>query len=271
MSDHTKTPIIPIFQVDAFTDVPFQGNPAAVCYLMQSKSSHWMQQVAAEMNLAETAFFILRDGTIDLRWFTPTIEVDLCGHATLATAHIIWETELRSEERELVFDTRSGILRASKAGDWISLDFPSIPVKGTEVSADWLEKLGLEPVFVGKSKFDLLIELASEQEVREYRPDFRLIRELDARGLMITARGANGQKDFVSRFFAPQSGIDEDPVTGSAHCCLGTYWMEKLGKKEMIGYQASPRGGMVKVKVNGERTLLQGKAVTVMQGVLTVK
>lgn len=265
--------IVPVYQVDAFTDQPFSGNPAAVCYLMVPRDDEWKQQVAMEMNLSETAFFSALEGNgkFELRWFTPTAEVYLCGHATLATAHVIWQTELAGAEDRLLFETKSGVLTARKKGDWIELDFPVESVTQCEVPAGLMEALGIEAAFfVGKNRMDYLIELDTPEAVAAVNPDFRALREVDARGVIVTAKADSPQMDFVSRFFAPAVGVDEDPVTGSAHCGLGPYWEERLGRSSLTGYQASHRGGIVQLEVQGERVLLRGQAVTVMQGVVSV-
>lgn len=260
---------IPLFQVDAFTHKPFSGNPAAVCVLDEPADPAWMQSVALEMNLSETAFLVPQADGYGLRWFTPAVEVDLCGHATLASAHTLWETGRLAPESEARFHTRSGLLTARKVGEWIELNFPArTPAQST--IPDGLEKaLGVTARFVGKSRFDYLVEVESAQIVREMQPDHPALRHLPVRGVMVTAAGDDGY-DFVSRFFAPGSGIDEDPVTGSAHCCLTPYWAAKLGKQEMTAFQASPRGGVVRVRLGEDRVYLQGQAVTVLRGGLAV-
>lgn len=261
--------IVPIYLVDAFADDPFRGNPAAVCYLMAPRPARWMQQVAAEMNQAETAFFSINDDFVDLRWFTPLAEVDLCGHATLATAHVIWETELLSEKHPIRFETRSGKLIARKLGEWIELDFPSDPPKQQELPEELLAALGIpNPVFAGRAKDYYFIQLKDEAEVNSLDPDFRTLRKYSV-GIVVTAKSDSPNHDIMSRFFAPAVGIDEDPVTGSAHCVLGPYWEQKEGLKAFTAYQASPRGGTVRVDNQGPRVILKGKAVSVMQGVFT--
>jgi predicted PhzF superfamily epimerase YddE/YHI9 len=264
-----------LFQVDAFTESAFAGNPAAVCLLEQDRDGQWMQQVGAEMNLAETAFVRDRpDGSYDLRWFTPAVEVDLCGHATLAAAHVLWE--LGATDAVLGFETRSGRLTARRTPAGVELDFPAepaLPLEPGAVAAEYpglAEALGAEPVWVGRNRFDLLVELADEATVRALTPDLAVLREYPLRGVIVTAAGEpdDSKADFVSRFFAPRYGVDEDPVTGSAHCCLAPYWSERLGRAELTGYQASPRGGRVLTRVAGERVLLTGGAVTLMRGEL---
>lgn len=260
-----------LYQVDAFTDRPFAGNPAAVCLLPGPREASWMQSVALEMNLSETAFLHPEgeDGGWRLRWFTPAIEVELCGHATLASAHVLWETGRLAAGDTARFQTLSGLLTAEKQGEWITLDFPARRVEEVAPPPGLAEALGVEnPRFVGKSRYDYLLEIGSEAEVRALDPDHRRLASLPVRGIIVTARADGGPYDFVSRFFAPGSGIDEDPVTGSAHCTLGPYWAERLGKNELLAFQASLRGGAVRVRVAGERVKLGGQAVLVMQGKL---
>lgn len=260
---------IPIFQVDAFTDRPFRGNPAAVCLLDAPADAAWMQQVAAEMNLSETAFLWSEGNDYRLRWFTPAVEVDLCGHATLAGAHTLWESGILYPAALARFQTRSGLLTAARIDGWIELNFPATPPTAVEPPPALRQALDVEPLFAGKSRFDYLIEVASADEVRQLMPDHARLRSLDVRGVMVTARGDTDGIDFVSRFFAPGSGIDEDPVTGSAHCCLTPYWAERLGKDRLTAYQASARGGTVRVALDGDRVRLAGQAVTVLRGELT--
>ena len=257
-----------IFQVDAFTDTPFKGNPAAVCILPQAGDEGWMQNLATEMNLSETAFLVQQDDGYNLRWFTPAVEVDLCGHATLASAHILWENGLLAEDQEARFFSRSGLLTAERRGDWIQLDFPSEPESASEAPESLDEALGASATYVGRNRFDYLVEVESEDLVRNLSPDFQLLSSISSRGFMVTSRSETEEFDFISRFFAPAFGINEDPVTGSAHCCLGPYWAEKLDKAELTAFQASPRGGVVRVRVSPERVYLLGKAVTVMRGTL---
>jgi predicted PhzF superfamily epimerase YddE/YHI9 len=259
---------IRIVQVDAFTNRPFAGNPAAVCVLREPASDTWRAAVAREMNLSETAFLVPRDDGYDLRWFTPAIEVALCGHATLASAHVLWEDGHLAAGRQARFHTRSGLLLADRRGDWIELDFPAVIGEPTEPPAGLLPALRSEVRAVLRNRFDYLVELASEEAVRAVKPDFTALRDLDVRGIIVTARASEAGFDFVSRFFAPAAGIDEDPVTGSAHCALAPYWADRLGKPEMTAHQVSARGGVVKVKLNGNRVILGGQAVTVMTGEL---
>ncbi len=257
-----------VFHVDAFTDKAFSGNPAAVCFLNEPRDANWMQNVAREMNLSETAFLQAQEDGYGLRWFTPSVEVDLCGHATLASAHILWETHLLQPERQARFHTRSGLLTADRKGEWIELDFPATPDKPTIAPSGLPEALGVSPKYVGKSRFDYLVEVDNEHTVRSLEPDFNLLRKVEARGIIVTGQSTSGGYDFVSRFFAPTVGIDEDPVTGSAHCCLGPFWSRRLGKNELTAYQASKRGGSLRIRVIGERILLSGNAITILAGEL---
>ncbi len=257
---------LPLFQVDAFTDEAFRGNPAAVCLLGGAAPEDWMQRVAAEMNLSETAFLAPSGDGYRLRWFTPTVEVDLCGHATLASAHILWEAGQLRPDDTARFHTRSGLLTATRSDGEIVLDFPASPVEDADAPAGLAEALGIAPQRVARGRFDYLVEVASEAEVRGLRPDFRALGAVEVeRGIMVSAPGSDGV-DFVSRFFAPAAGVDEDPVTGSAHCVLAPYWSHRLGRDELVGYQASARGGTVRVAVRGDRVLLGGRAVTIFRG-----
>lgn len=258
---------IPIYQVDAFTAVPFRGNPAAVCVLEAERHEAWMQSLAAEMNLSETAFLLPAEGgPFRLRWFTPRVEVDLCGHATLASAHILWSEDFRPAAEALRFVTRSGELGARRADGWIELDFPALPPVPAEPDPAVVDALGVEPTGYGRAGHFDLVEVASEREVREARPDFARLARLRAPLLVVTSRSADW--DFVSRCFCVPAGIDEDPVTGSAHCALAPWWAARLGRTEMTGFQASARGGVVRVRHLGARVALGGQAVTVLRGVL---
>lgn len=257
-----------ITQVDAFTDKPFSGNPAAVCILPHSHSERWMQNVAREMNLSETAFLEPEPDGYRLRWFTPAVEVDLCGHATLASAHVLWESGHLRADAPARFHTKSGLLTAERKGDWIEMDFPAMPATAAELPAGLVEALAVRPTYSGRNKFDYLIEVESEEVVRNLQPDFALLRKIPVRGIIVTGRAGTSGYDFVSRFFAPGSGIDEDPVTGSAHCCLGPYWSSRLNQTDFVAYQASPRGGVVRVGVGRDRVRLAGQAVTVLRGEL---
>jgi PhzF family phenazine biosynthesis protein len=258
-----------IVQVDAFTDTPFRGNPAAVCVLPDERDAAWMQAVAAEMNLSETAFLAKRGDGFGLRWFTPAVEVDLCGHATLASAHVLWEDRHLAREAQARFHTKSGLLTADRRGEWIELDFPVKPEAPAAAPPGLAEALGAAPKYVGKNQFDYLVEVDSEDTVRALAPDHAALAKLPVRGVIVTSRASTPGFDFVSRFFAPGSGIAEDPVTGSSHCALGPFWGARLGKTQMLAYQASARGGVVRVRLAGERVALGGQAVTVLRGELT--
>lgn len=257
-----------VVQVDAFTGDAFRGNPAAVCVLEEPATAAWMQLVAREMNLSETAFLVpIADG-YHLRWFTPSTEVDLCGHATLASAHVLWEDgHLRSDEQAR-FMTLSGWLTAKRRGDEIELDFPAEPEHEVAQVELLTEAFGATPRYVGRNRMDFLVEFDDEDVVRALAPDMRMVKSIDARGFIATSRSSSTDFDFVSRFFCPAVGIDEDPVTGSAHCCLAPFWASRLGKQEMIGYQASTRGGVVRVRLSDDRVRIGGQAVTVMRGEL---
>ncbi len=257
-----------LVQVDAFTDAPFAGNPAAVCVLDAPREASWMQNVAREMNLSETAFLQREADGYHLRWFTPAVEIDLCGHATLASAHVLWEDGDLPPTSPARFHTRSGLLTATRRDEWIELDFPATPATPAAAPPGLVEALGVAPGWVGKSRFDYLLEVDSEELVRRARPDLGGLGRVEARGIILTSRAAPGRYDFVSRFFAPRVGVDEDPVTGSAHCVLAPYWTERLGARDLVGYQASVRGGVVRVRLVGDRVTLAGQAVTVLRGEL---
>jgi PhzF family phenazine biosynthesis protein len=253
-----------LYQIDAFTEQAFRGNPAAVCLLDGDRGEEWMQDVAAEMNLSETAFLLPRGDEWSLRWFTPAAEVALCGHATLASAHALYEERGLTSAR---FHTKSGLLTADRDGEWIELDFPAAIARPADAPEGLLESLGVrEPLFVGRNEFDYVIELRSEDDVRAVDPDHVRLRRIPVRGVIVTSRARD--YDFVSRFFGPAVGVDEDPVTGSSHCALTPYWSVKLGKTEMNAWQASKRGGEVRVRLDGDRVKLRGKAVTVFRGEL---
>jgi len=250
--------------VDAFTPRPFAGNPAAVCLLSQPADEQWMRDVAAEMNLAETAFLLPEDDGFRLRWLTPESEVDLCGHATLASAHLLWTDGHRPAGSEIRFYTKSGLLTARQEDGMIWLDFPSKPAKAATDPGGLVSALGAKPIWIGRNQFDYLIELADEATVRGLTPNQAALAAVEARGIMVTSRAQGGVGyDFASRFFAPREGIPEDPVTGSAHTALAPYWAAKLGRTTLTGYQASRRGGLVRTVVQGDRVLLGGHAVIV--------
>jgi len=267
-----------IYKVDAFTDRPFSGNPAAVCILGAPRNEKWMQAVAREMNLSETAFITRKGkGTFGLRWFTPTTEVKLCGHATLASAHIIYDKGIVPPGIPISFNTLSGELKASKRGEFIELDFPAQPGRQARALPGLEKALGVRPKYVGVNRgLYYLVEVGSERAVRDLDPDMGLLRKISGKGgksmhgVIVTSRASSKGYDFVSRFFAPAMGIDEDPVTGSAHCYLGPFWKERLGRDSFTAYQASKRGGTVKVTVHEDRVLLGGKAATVLEGELKI-
>ncbi len=254
--------------VDAFAQEAFQGNPAAVCLLDAPRREAWMQSVAGEMNLSETAFVERRDEGFLLRWFTPLVEVALCGHATLASAHVLWEEGELAPGEEARFLTRSGLLTAARRAERIEMDFPARPVEEVAAPAGLVEALGARAVWVGRNAEDWLIEVEREAEVASLRPDLVALGKAPARGVIVTARAGGRGWDFVSRFFAPAVGVPEDPVTGSAHCALGPYWSRRLGRDALVGFQASARGGLVAVQVRGERVILGGTASTVLRGTL---
>jgi PhzF family phenazine biosynthesis protein len=259
-----------ITHVDAFAERAFSGNPAAVCVLNEDRDAAWMQLVAREMNLSETAFLRPRgDGAFALRWFTPNVEVDLCGHATLASAHVLWEENLLPAAAPARFDTRSGRLTAELSDGLIWLDFPATPETPAAVPDGLEAALGVRALYVGRSRFDFLVEVESPEAVLGLRPDFRRLADIESRGVIVTSRAAPADdEDFVSRFFAPAAGVDEDPVTGSTHCCLGPFWEKRLAKSELAGRQLSRRGGVVRVRCVGDRVRLGGRAVTILRGEL---
>jgi len=257
-----------ITQVDTFTNTPFTGNPAAVCLMPEAGNELWMQHVAQEMNLVETAFLHPQQDGFHLRWFTPTVEIALCGHATLASAHVLWEDGHMPKQLQARFYTTSGLLTAERQGTWIKLDFPAMPALPAAPPAELAQALGVAPSFIGKNQFDYLVEVDSEETLRALKPDMNLLGHVPARGVIVTTRSGSRDYDFISRFFAPSAGINEDPATGSSHCTLAPYWGERLGKREMTAYQASPRGGMLRVGVHGERVSISGQAVTVLRAEL---
>jgi len=258
-----------ICQVDAFTDAPFAGNPAAVCLLEGPRDDEWMQAVAAEMNLSETAFLLPAGDGWSLRWFTPAVEVDLCGHATLAAAHTLWEAGRLPGDQQVRFHSRSGLLTAVRKGGWIEMDFPAQPVAGRiETPPELTAALGAEPVGLYPAGWTHLAEMADELAVRELGPDFAAMKAGPCGSVIVTAASGRPGIDFVSRFFAPVVGIDEDPVTGSAHCVLAPFWGGRLGRERMVGRQVSARGGTVRVALTGGRVKLSGQAVTVLRGEL---
>lgn len=260
---------LPLFIVDAFTDRPFAGNPAAVCLLDAPREDSWMQALAGEMNLSETAFLLPEADGFRLRWMTPKVEVDLCGHATLASAHVLWETNRLAADQVARFHTRSGLLLVCRAGDEMEMDFPAKAVEPCADPADLARTLGATTTrFLGRNGMDYLVEVEDEATLRGLTPRMDRLAEVPVRGVIVTSRSSTTGIDFVSRFFAPRAGVPEDPVTGSAHCALGPYWSAKLNKVDLVGYQASARGGVVRVGMRGQRVLLGGRAVTVVRGTL---
>ena len=260
-----------LYVVDAFTAKPFSGNPAAVCVTDGPRDAGWMQHVAQELNLSETAFlYPMESGGYHLRWFTPGAEVALCGHATLASAFTLWQTGALAREAEARFDTLSGWLSCKHQGEWIAMDFPTKAITPCDTPPGLAEALGVELGFVGINNMDYLVEVADAVALRGLQPNVTALASLPVRGVIVTAPSDTPEFDFLSRFFAPAVGVNEDPVTGSAHCALGPYWEAKLGKSELVGYQASARGGVVRLEVRGERILLCGQAVLVSQAELFV-
>jgi PhzF family phenazine biosynthesis protein len=259
---------VPLFHVDSFTDELYKGNPAGVCLLTEKRPDEWMQAVAAEMNLSETAFVLKAENDYDLRWFTPKVEMDLCGHATLASAHILWETDTVPEQKEIRFQTRSGLLTVSKQKDWIEMNFPARSIKMAAENEGLIDAVGAIPEEIYQSGDNLLLVYENEQTIQTLKPNFAALKEYDFHGIIVTSPALSPQFDFISRFFAPRLGINEDPVTGSSHCTLAPFWREKLHKDSMIAFQASARGGILKVRVSGERVYISGKAVTVFGTVL---
>ena len=258
---------IPLHMVDAFAHERFAGNPAGVCLLMMPRDEKWMQSVAREVNVSETSFVQPKGADFNLRWFTPQVEIALCGHATLAAAHVLWESGKLDATIPARFHTKSGLLSCVRQNEWILMDFPSKPPEAAAATPELERVVGAKIVWSGKNDTDWLLELESEEAVRALQPDLALLRTLPVRGLIVTAR-AQKEHDFVSRFFAPRVGVDEDPVTGSAHCSLGPYWGAKLGKTDLVAWQASRRGGEVRIRLAGPRLVLGGRAITVMRGEL---
>jgi PhzF family phenazine biosynthesis protein len=258
---------ITFFQVDAFTDMPFKGNPAAICLLNEELPEAVMQQIAFENNLAETAFILQTEDGFSLRWFTPTVEVKLCGHATLASAHILWEKGILPENATARFFTKSGLLTVTKKDDWIQLNFPRFRLSAADLPEEMMDALGCTAVHTMiASDGRFIIEVASEKEVLSLKPDFSILKNFAT--AVITSRAeATSSYDFISRSFTSSHGVDEDPVTGSSHCGLAPYWAGKLGKNHLLAYQASARGGALNLQVTDDKVLIEGKAVTVIEGI----
>lgn len=258
-----------IYQVDAFTNIQFKGNPAAICFSEKEYDDSILQNIAMEMNLSETAFIKkISDNEFNLRWFTPETEVSLCGHATLASAHILWENKLVEEDKEIFFNTLSGILIAKKKGEWIELDFPKGKLKKSEGDIFLLNTFSISPQNIYEDDIVYLLEFNNEEEISLLKPDFNILKKARKEEIIVTSKSNNLNYDFVSRFFGPAIGVDEDPVTGSAHCYLAPYWIGKLNKDEVLGFQVSRRTGYVKCKLNGDRVIIQGKAKTILSGKL---
>lgn len=257
-----------MYQVDAFSSQAFAGNPAAVCLLDDERPAHWMQSVAAEMNLSETAFVQPHNGGYKLRWFTPLAEVNLCGHATLASAHILWESEQVASQQTIEFYTNSGILTAQNRHGRIEMSFPVEQVDKRETPTALSEALGMTPIEAWKCQSDYLVVLENEAAVQNLQPELHRLKEIFVRGVIVTAKSDHDEYDFVSRFFAPRVGVDEDPVTGSAHCVLASYWGRKLNKQHMIARQLSKRGGVLYLSLEKDRLLIRGDACTILKGEL---
>jgi predicted PhzF superfamily epimerase YddE/YHI9 len=262
--------MISVVHVDTFASAPFTGNPAAVCLLRDERSDAWMRAVGQEMNLPATAFVTPRPDGFGLRWFTATAELELCGHGTLASAHALWETGALPAGEPARFHTCGGLLTAVQREGWIEMNFPAVPEERATPPTDLLEGLGVSPLYVGRSSLDYLVEVESDEIVRAVRPDFRRLATIPVRGFIVTSRSHAGPEDFVSRFFCPARGIDEDAVTGSAHCCLATYWNRRLARLTFSARQLSARGGVLKVTLDGDRVRLAGQALTVSRGELFV-
>ncbi|RPH96839.1 MAG: PhzF family phenazine biosynthesis protein [Calditrichaeota bacterium] len=260
--------MIKIFQVDAFTTEKYRGNPAMICLLDRLADNHWMQAVAAEMNLSETAFVAPSDDGFELRWFTPTVEVELCGHATLAAAHILFETGIIKEGKQVRFFTRSGLLTVTQHDQLLEMRFPVEKAEPVPLPPILERILGVRPVFVGKNRFDLLVHVPNQEDITQFVPDYYELTQIPVRGIILTSKSDDERYDFISRFFAPRVGINEDPVTGSAHSCLAHYWASLLGKNQLCAYQASARGGEIRMRMTDGYVILGGYAVTVLKGEL---
>ena len=260
-----------IFQVDAFTDEPFKGNPASVMIVSEDVTSEWMQNIAFEMNLSETAFVIPQNNGFHIRYFTPAKEVALCGHATLASAHILYSLGLISEKDKIEFKALGGDLTVKKDGSWIVMNFPAFDNQKTDIHTDFESSVGFQPIEMYSSNYNWVIAVAqTEDEILNSNPDFERIKNNGLAHLMITAKSNSNQADFVVRCFAPSLGINEDPVTGSAHCALTPLWSEKLGKTEFNSLQLSKRTGKLKVKLVNGRVEIKGKAVTIFKAEIKV-
>lgn len=260
-----------IYQIDTFTDVAFKGNAAAVCILEKDYDDLVLKNIAMEMNLSETAFLKqVSDNEFNLRWFTPEIEVSLCGHGTLASAHLLWENGMVGKKDVIYFNTLSGTLTSKKKEEWIELDMPKGTLRKSDGDRFLLDSLEISPKHIYEDEIVYLLEFSSEEEIIELKPDFNLLKKARKEEIIVTSISSNQNYDFVSRFFGPAIGVDEDPVTGSAHCYLAPYWMERLNKNDVLGFQASKRTGYVKCKSKGNRVLIQGKAKMILQGTLEI-
>jgi predicted PhzF superfamily epimerase YddE/YHI9 len=256
----------PLTLVDSFTSRAFGGNPAAVCVLPGAADETWMRLVARELAMPATAFLHPDGDGYRVRWLTTAAELELCGHGTLASAHVLWESGRLPRDRAASFQTRNGPLSARWKDGWIVLDFPALPPVEAAAPIGLLEILGVTPSWIGRSRLDYIVEVGDERIVRELQPDFVRLRDVQTRGVIVTSRSASPERDFVSRFFAPSTGLNEDSATGSAHCCLAPYWASRLGRTSLVAHQISPRGGVLKVAIDGDRVRLEGQAVTVMRG-----
>lgn len=260
-----------VYQVDAFTDVTFKGNPAAICIMEQDYDDTLLQNIAMEMNLSETAFMKqTSENEFNLRWFTPEMEVALCGHATLASAHVLWTSNLVKEDQAIHFNTQSGILIAKKNGEWIELDFPKGNLKESDGDAHLFEALAISPKAIYEDDIVYLLEFDNEDDIHNLKPDLNTLQKARKEEVIVTSKSDSADYDFVSRFFGPAIGVDEDPATGSAHCYLAPYWIEQLEKEEVLGFQASKRTGYLNCRLNGSRVIIQGKAKTILEGRLTL-
>lgn len=262
---------IPFSHVDAFTRRAFGGNPAVVCRIDDWPSRAWMQQVAAEMNAGATVFVRRREMDREIRWFSPTVELEMCGHGTLAAAHLLWETGEADPAQAVAFQSRGGTLRAVREEGRIVLDCPALVDQPVEPPAALLAALGLsDALYLGRNRFDYIVEVDGEWVVQDLRPDMQMLAGIETRGVIVTSRAADADTDFVSRFFAPAAGIAEDHATGSAHCCLGVFWRKRCGKTRMVARQLSSRGGLFVIEVVGDVVRIGGDAVVVSEGRLTV-
>jgi PhzF family phenazine biosynthesis protein len=260
-----------IYQVDAFTSEPFKGNPAGVCILDSEPSAAWMQNIAMEMNLSETAFVFPGKENRMIRFFTPESEVPLCGHATLSASHILFETSIVDSDEEISFLSGAGVLKVRRSGNWITMNFPSYAVYSAPVPNDFEQVVGVKPLEFYKTETGWALALISEEQIiRDLKPDFRAMKHSEYGDLMVTAISTDKNYDFCLRFFAPALGIDEDPVTGSAHCALVPFWHMKTGRNDFISHQVSKRSGILKLSLKGDRVEIAGQAKTILKAELLV-